>query len=325
MEADTKLLLDSNISLSGGDGSPVSQISKLPDSLLACEGLPRRMWVTKFVTLLGATGLAAGEGVVHCVDSDVVMGAEGPFGEGHVAVQITSTSDADSIPPSWCFSLRSWNITRVVCNGFTLQDHLTKDEHNSLVVAFSKKKRNLRKGVHPYKSVGRNAPRAVSLKAEEMLSAKSIQLVSSKICCKRNCVQPFPREKIATIQQQLWGDGDFKFKSHLKLEVHHQFHGGDGENRMVTIEGIDVCPKGWQIIMGVPKTTFYRKRDEAEMEKHGSLHGNLGLKKPRPYTQQAAATLKYIVESATDHMFHKSKSLSTGEKVVSRSLPLSWK
>jgi hypothetical protein len=36
----------------------------------------------------------------------------------------------------------------------------------------------------------------LSRKAAGLLSQESINLVSSKVCCKRNCVQPFPRLKI---------------------------------------------------------------------------------------------------------------------------------
>jgi uncharacterized Fe-S cluster-containing radical SAM superfamily enzyme len=80
-----------------------------------------------------------------------------------------------------------------------------------------------------------------------MLSAEFIQLVSSKICYKKNYVQPFSREKIAEVRQQLWDDGDFEFKSHLKLEVHRQFRRGDATNCMVIVEGIDVVPRAGKL------------------------------------------------------------------------------
>jgi hypothetical protein len=71
--------------------------------------------------------VAVGEDVVHCVDFNVVVEVEGSIGEGHVAVQITLTVDADSIPPSWYFFLRLWDINQLAFNGFILQDHLKRD------------------------------------------------------------------------------------------------------------------------------------------------------------------------------------------------------
>ena len=41
--------------------------------------------------------------------------------------------------------------------------------------------------------------------------------------------------------------------------------------------------------------------------------------------KQAAATLKTLIDNAADHMPHKAKMLTTGVKVVSRSLPSSFK
>ena len=55
------------------------------------------------------------------------------------------------------------------------------------------------------------------------------------------------------------------------------------------------------------------------------LHANSGLQKPRAHTVQATATLRCILEKSTDHMPHKSRVLSSGEKVVTKVLPATWK
>ena len=55
------------------------------------------------------------------------------------------------------------------------------------------------------------------------------------------------------------------------------------------------------------------------------LRGNSGLRKPRAHTVQATATLRCILEKSANHMPHKSRVLSSGEKVVSKVLPATWK
>ena len=56
-----------------------------------CEGLPRWMWNTKCVTLYNAEGKLVGEGTCDSVNSDLVLGANGPLSDSHVAVHICRT------------------------------------------------------------------------------------------------------------------------------------------------------------------------------------------------------------------------------------------
>ena len=53
-----------------------------------CEGLPRRLWISKCVTLYNAEGKLVGEGTCHSVKSDLVVGANGPLRDTHVVVHI---------------------------------------------------------------------------------------------------------------------------------------------------------------------------------------------------------------------------------------------
>jgi hypothetical protein len=50
---------------------------------------------------------------------------------------------------------------------------------------------------------------------------------------------------------------EFKFKNHLKLDVHRQIHSDAKEYRVVTSEEEEVCLATWRQIMGVLETTFY--------------------------------------------------------------------
>jgi hypothetical protein len=53
--------------------------------------------------------------------------------------------------------------------------------------------------------------------------------------------------------------------------------------------------------------------------------GNAGTVKPRSHTLQATATLRLMLEQTVDHMHHCTRTLETGEKIVSKCLPSSWR
>nr|PNR39264.1 hypothetical protein PHYPA_019542 [Physcomitrium patens] len=80
---------------SGDDFEDAESISfAIPE----CEGLPRRLWITKCVTLYNAHGKLVGEDTCHSVNSDLVLGANGPLGDTQVAVHICKTHSQDDIP-----------------------------------------------------------------------------------------------------------------------------------------------------------------------------------------------------------------------------------
>ena len=63
-----------------------------------CEGLPRRLWNTKCVTLYNDEGLLVGEGTCHSVNSDLVLSATGPLGDTHVAVFVAKSHSGEHLP-----------------------------------------------------------------------------------------------------------------------------------------------------------------------------------------------------------------------------------
>jgi hypothetical protein len=89
---------------------------------------------------------------------------------------------------------------------------------------------------------------------------------------------------------------------------------------MITLECCDVCPVAWYTIMGVS-----RAKVNASSGMRANQHGNVGMTKPRIHTLQATATLRQMLEQSADHMPHKTKTLETGEKVVSKCLLSSWR
>jgi hypothetical protein len=93
---------------------------------------------------------------------------------------------------------------------------------------------------------------------------------------------------------------------------------------MIMLEGCDVCPVAWYTIMGVLRATYYRWKVNANSGMRADQHGNVGTTKPRIHTLQATATLRLMLEQSADHMPHKTRTLETGEKVVSKCLLSSW-
>ena len=77
--------------------------------------------------------------------------------------------------------------------------------------------------------------------------------------------------------------------------------------------------------MGVGDNTFFRYAGYAAAGRAAREHGNVGLRKPRGHTMQATATLRCILERTADHMPHRSRVLPSGEKVVAKVLPCTWR
>jgi hypothetical protein len=94
---------------------------------------------------------------------------------------------------------------------------------------------------------------------------------------------------------------------------------------MIMLEGVDVCPIAWYTIMGVSRVTYYQWKVNANNGLRAEHHGNAGTVKPRSHTLQATATLRLMLEQTVDHMPHRTTTIETGEKVVSKCLPSSWR
>ena len=150
-----------------------------------------------------------------------------------------------------------------------------------------------------------------------------IKSMASVICCKKNCVQSFPRAKIHTLRLQFFHEGGQYFKSHCFLVVHKQTHHDSNGNEMIMLVGCDVCPKAWYTIMDVSRAMYYRWKVNASSGMRADQYSNVGTTKPRIHMLQAMATLRQMLEQFIDHMPHKTTALETREKVVSKCLPSS--
>ena len=76
----------------------VQDLESMSVGIPDCEGLPRRLWNTKCVTLYNEEGRLVGEGMCHSVKSDLVVGTNGPLGDSHVEIHICRSHFRDVIP-----------------------------------------------------------------------------------------------------------------------------------------------------------------------------------------------------------------------------------
>ena len=89
--------------------------------------------------------------------------------------------------------------------------------------------------------------------AEILMTPQSINAVASNTCCRHHCVQLYPRDKIAVVKSRMYNKTTELFKSHMKLDVHRQFHKDILGRNVVTLEGVDVCPYARMRIIGVSR------------------------------------------------------------------------
>ena len=86
--------------------------------------------MTKVVDLHSSSGVHVAQGICYNVSSDVVIGANGPLGDLHVAVQILKTLNHEVVSDEWRYSLRAWPIENVYLNGTSLCDHELRVEYH---------------------------------------------------------------------------------------------------------------------------------------------------------------------------------------------------
>lgn len=165
----------------------------LPEHLRDCPGLPRHKWNTKFVTLLNDGGNIVAEGICQSMGSECLLDSDDePLREDQILVQIVKCLNLDFVPSDTIFGSRKWNLSHAIHEGWSLLDHLRRDQYNVAVYARDHPKR---KGVRPY-ALGQRNHRVVRTKREDqLLTAESVNFVSTMACCSKSCCQLFPREK----------------------------------------------------------------------------------------------------------------------------------
>ena len=92
-------------------------------------------------------------------------------------------------------------------------------------------------------------------------------------------------KKEESFREQMYNQSTFKFRAHMKTNVHRLVHRDARERKMVTVEGISVCMHAWMHISGVLDATFYRYQVYARANWEANKHGNTELAKPKKHTQ----------------------------------------
>ena len=66
----------------------------------------------------------------------------------------------------------------------------------------------------------------------------------------------------------MYAEGGVYHRKHRKLDVHNQIHPDTDGKEMITLEGMEVCPKAWTIIMDLHRSSYYRYKADALIGKH---------------------------------------------------------
>ena len=219
-----------------------------------CERIPRRMWNTKCIKLYNVDGVLVGEGTIHNVDSELVLGASGPLGDAHMSMHVSMSHSEVVLPEERVYSLVAWPIQLVHYHGASLQNHEARDNFNRLQDALLNPPSTT--STRPYTSSIKNPTRDTAAKTMFLLTEESINLVPSNVYCRRNCVQPFPRERIRAFCERMYQNSTIKHRAFMKTDVHRHIHEDARRRKMVTIEGINVCLRAWMLIAGVVESHF---------------------------------------------------------------------
>ena len=225
------------------------------EGVVQCEGIPRKSWMTKCVALQNDAGVVVGKGICHNVDSSLIIDSDNqPLGDDRVAVQIAESLSERDIPSDWMFQLRAWHISCIFLNGASLYDH---EQMHLFKVSLGASRRRSRFGARPYESSrGRRNSERVP-KKEALLTIESIRNVSTMFCCLKNCLQRFPCDRIEALRSEMHVEGSVYHRKHRQLDVHKQIHKDADGRDMITLEGMEVCPKVWTTIMGIHRSSFY--------------------------------------------------------------------
>jgi hypothetical protein len=143
------------------------------------------------------------------VNTELIIDSDGlPLGNNRVAVQIAESLLEEEVPSEWMFSIRAWHIRRVFLNGASLYDHDQRHIYSAAIQALSRQpRRGVREGVQQYDSEHQRQDSVNPPKKVLKLSTQSINSMSNVVCCKKNCVQPFPLAKIHALRSQFFQEG----------------------------------------------------------------------------------------------------------------------
>jgi hypothetical protein len=152
-----------------------------------------------------------------------------------------------------------------------------------------------------------------------------VRAVALQSCCDLQCYECIPWAKVAQIQEKYWSK-TFDERREFGVDLIGRFHkDGEGSPLITMFEEI-VCEKACWKILGISKTTFFDYKRRYQVGLHRSIHGNTGIRKPRPHTVQAEGTVMTLVRDHADRPPVPMKGIGRGRKDVHLFFlpPLSW-
>ena len=288
-----------------------------------CSGLKREEWLNIPVMLVNASGQNVAKGICRNVDPmDCVE--DKCLGVDNVGVLIMEPLEG-MMDMGWMFSLRTWPISCVFHQRYTLAHHLLVSTRR-LRVQTTVLERRRKEGRRAYVTT-RMTSQTRPTKKSQILNNNSIYQLSASVCCDSECTRYFPREEALALRTEFYTCST-RMRHAKQLEVHGQLHAHPGGSiKVITLSGRNVCEKTWRHIFVISKTTFYRNRSEFKCGMRPRDHGNLNTKRNRISTLQATATLSTLLEDKADMMPHKARTLPNGTRVVEMVLPrgTKWK
>ena len=231
----------------------------LPHGVAPCKDIPRSAWYTKCVTLRNESAVEVAKGICHSIDANLIIDMDKkPLGDNRNAIQVAESLCEAEVPSSWMWSMRSWPISRVYLNGASLYD---RDQIAIFKATVNASRRRVTPGVRTYVSARERRESCSLSKKEALFTPEAIAEVSSKSCCAKNCLQPFPRGQIQAIRSQIHVEGGVYWRKSRLLDVHKQMHHDVDGKDMITLAAHEVCLVAWCTIHGVSKATFYRYKE----------------------------------------------------------------
>ena len=226
-----------------------------PERVVQCEGIPRKSCMTKCIALQNDAGVVVGKGICHNVDSAFIIDSNNqPLGDDRVVFKIAESLSKHDIPFDWVFQLRAWHINLIFLNGASLYNH--EQMHHFTISSGALRRQSWVDACSYESSRGRKNSDKIP-KKDDLLIVESIRNVSTISCCSKNCLQHFLRDRIEALRSEMHVEGSVYHRKHRQLNVHKQIHRDTDERYMITLEGMEVCPKAWTIIMGIHKSLFY--------------------------------------------------------------------
>ena len=213
----------------------------MPKGVAQCEGIHRKSSMTKCVALMNEAGMLIGKGICHNISLDLIIDKDNqPLGDDRAVVQITQSLSEHKISSDSLFQLRLWHIMHVVFNGASLYDH---EQLNIFNLASTASCQRSHVDARPYESSRERKNSEKIPKKVVLLNVDSIANVSTKSCCSRNCLQPFPRNKIEALKSEMHVERNVYRRKHRQLDVLKQIQQYADGKEMITLEGMEVCPK----------------------------------------------------------------------------------